>query len=204
MITSDVDLCSLGLSFLGIAPITSITDPESNEEFVCAKWFDITLKEALGEATPNFAIKRCVLAKDATDPIFGYKNRYLMPNDLVRFLSIGSAVENTTTSYDIEGSYLLTDEGGDEGLQVRYLYKNTNVVEYDAEFVKYLTMLLAYNMSFDLNNDQQQRQVLEVNARTALRISRIKSRQDGKVLMVKNSKYINSRYGGTGEIKFKK
>ena len=95
-----------------------------------------TVRDAvLRDHTWNFAIKQATPSLDATAPIYGFDNRFDMPTDLLRLIEI----ENNP-KYKIEGRFILTDSNP---INIKYVYKNETVTEYDSMFVQALAVRLA-------------------------------------------------------------
>lgn len=149
---NEVDICNLALDYLNVAPITTLTNPTTKEGRVCERWYDATRKSVLRKHTWNFASKRVEIAKDATAPAFGYSTRYQLPTDYIRLVRLGDA--NNYKDYAVEDGYILMNvEETSGGMDVKYIYDNKNVEDYDPLFAELLALELAYNIAFPLTGN---------------------------------------------------
>ncbi len=154
--TSAVEICNLALDLLKEGPITDITtNPSTDTEVLCARWYDQTRRAVLRKHPWNFAITRSNLAANATAPVFGYANAYDLPSDFIRLVTIGDDyVEDLKQKYQLEDNQLLY--GGDTSttaLPVRYVYDHTAVSQFDSLFVDCLAFELAIKMSRKITGD---------------------------------------------------
>jgi hypothetical protein len=96
-----VDLCNMGLSYLGISTqIQSITPPDGTEQAkVCAFWYDKCRQELLQIAPWSFAYTSVILASDAslagasgtigsTYAFPGWRYAYQYPNDCLQAIAV--------------------------------------------------------------------------------------------------------------------
>lgn len=96
-----VDLCNMGLSYLGISTqIQSITPPDPNEQAkTCAFWYDICRQELLQIAPWPFAYTSVALASDSslagppgtiggTMAFPGWRYAYQYPNDCLQPIAV--------------------------------------------------------------------------------------------------------------------
>lgn len=151
-----VDVCNLALDYLGIAPISSIEQPETDEEKVCARWYDTTRQEVLRGFVFNFSKEFATLTQNqlvtAPSP---YSVAFSLPLDCLRLLVVGD--ELTTgikTRYDISkrllylGSDTFVSSSGTSQINIAYIKDSVIVTEFDALFVKLLAATLAQNMAY--------------------------------------------------------
>lgn len=95
-----VDICNMGLSYLGISAAQSITPPDNTAQSqACAFWYPICLNELLQMAPWPFAYTSSVLASDAslaggsaslggTLAFPGYPYAYQLPNDCLQAIAV--------------------------------------------------------------------------------------------------------------------
>lgn len=112
---SDTDICNLALSHFGQDANISSIDPSdgSAEGDLAERFYPIARDELLEEFDWTFARKRMTLAQVTNDrEDVGYK--YALPSDLLkprRLLPDGYTDEqNDAVDYEIEGSYIYTDD----------------------------------------------------------------------------------------------
>lgn len=92
---------------------------------------DATLRDHLW----NFAVKQGTPSLDSTAPVYGFDHRFDMPTDLIRLFEI-----EDNPKYKIEGRFILTDSNP---INIKYIYKNEIVTEYDSMFVQALAVRIA-------------------------------------------------------------
>jgi hypothetical protein len=159
---SPVDVCNLALDDLKQRPITSIVTPVSDTEYVCARNYDNTRREALFAHPWKFAITRVQLTPNPnTVPLFGYKYAYDLPNDYLRMISVGNDAYGNSLirEREVESNQILNGvqepwaEDDDSGcsnsptLDLRYMRDVTEVTQFSPGFLTYFRLLLAIRMS---------------------------------------------------------
>ena len=155
--SSSVDIANSALIKLGEATIVTLDDPGVAGRTMKAQ-YDIKRKELLRRYPWNFGIKRSALAPDATAPAFGFANRFLVPNDCIKFLGLfddsdaGYRVNysGTRIPYKLEGGYILSDENP---LYVFYVKDVTDVSLFDPMFFEALAWKLAIEGGLAITND---------------------------------------------------
>ena len=122
-----------------IEPITNIDTPNTNEERICAKYYDITRQAVLQDTVWSFAIKRVDLAADSETPDFGWDYQSDdFPNDFLKLIGVYNEsgvlyLNVNNTSYEIEGNKILTDLTAP--YYIRYIADITDVNKFDRLFV---------------------------------------------------------------------
>ena len=92
-ITTALQICNLGLSYLKVPTVDSITvltAPQKEVKEICAQWYDLSRQEALRAHPWNFARGTAKLAKSATAPLFGYNSKFPLPTDFLRLRFLGT------------------------------------------------------------------------------------------------------------------
>lgn len=143
---SPEEVCNLSLDLLRSGEqVTDISSPEGTIESMCARWYDITRQSALRQFPFNFARERANIPKCATDPLFGYPDAYLLPNDYLGYVFVGEEAEGSgsITDFRIEGGKLLVDNDGASSLPLCYIKDVTDVAKFDPIFLNYLVGELA-------------------------------------------------------------
>ena len=114
---TDVSICSNALLRLGDQPINSLI--EENDRARLASNTYPSVRDALLRGHPwNCAIKRVILSPDLTAPAYGWSQRFLLPGDFIRLLSVGESGGHD--DYELEDGYILMDESV---CYLRYLYR---------------------------------------------------------------------------------
>ena len=93
-ITTSLQICNLGLSYLKVPTVDSITvltAPQKEVKTICAQWYDLSRQEALRAHPWNFAKGGAKLAKSTTAPASAdFDSKFPLPTDFLRLRFIGS------------------------------------------------------------------------------------------------------------------
>lgn len=190
---SKVYLCNLALSLIGNKTITSIETPTTAEEKICKLWYEKTLKQALINASPNFARSRAnIPMSNYTNP-FGFTNAFKIPNDCLKVLGIGEE-DNIQAEYSVEGDYILTNENNDNSLPIRYIKYIEDDTKFSDGFIDYFIYLLANNICYQINKESDLKQRLEQTTDKRLLDCRTNENQESKIKIKCKSRYQMSRY----------
>lgn len=190
---SKVDLCNLALSLIGNKAITSIENLTTTEEKICKLWYDKTLKQALINASPNFARARKNISMSNYINPFGFTNAFKIPNDCLKVLGIGEE-ENIQSDFSVEGEYILTNENQDNSLPIRYVKYIEDDTKFSSGFIDYFVYLLANNICYQINKDSNLKQFLEQMTDKKLLDCRTNENQESKLKILYRSRYKSSRY----------
>ena len=134
MANSKVEIANLALMHVGDNTITSFSDGTAAANTINTV-YETVRDSVLRDHTCNFAIKQATPSLDATAPIYGFNHRFDMPTDLIRLIEL-----EDNPRYKIEGRFILTDSNP---INIKYVYKNETVTEYDSMFVQALAVRLA-------------------------------------------------------------
>lgn len=170
--TTSVSICSNALLLLGAQSINDLD--ESNDRAQLASNLYPTVRDNMLRAHAwNCAIKRVVLAPDATAPAYGYTYQFTLPSDWIRTLSVGDYGEEI--DYRSEGRLILADT---DTLYLRYVFSNTNEGTWDAGLVDCMTLAMAARMAYAITQSASLQQVRLQELDTALKRARAVDGQD--------------------------
>ena len=145
--SSDVAICNLALDLLKEAQISIISTPVTQTEALCARWYDLIRQTVLSAYNWNFALKSVAAARAGTPAVSDYPDYYQLPNDYLKLRAIGDPrVPLGRRDFEIQGSYLLYNGGGDTTLNIWYTKDETTVSIYPALFIKLLAEELALEL----------------------------------------------------------
>jgi len=159
---NQTQIVNLALSWLGQDLINNLNDNQTEAKVMKAN-YDLTLEFVLGEHAWTFAIRREILAPLAAPPVFGGRNRFQIPNDVVfvHRVSRPSTTEVQTTDlqnarWEREGNVILARE---DQVWAQFIVVNTNTDQYPSGFVHALAARLAADtcMTFTENNKLQEK-----------------------------------------------
>lgn len=142
-------ICNLALRRLAAKEITDLSTQNSVEAKECRNWYEPTLKELLRMSPWSFAIKRASLNRSTTDPSFGWKYQYALPEDYVQLLECNAEDVTAAESdlFEVENNHVLSDEAA---AKIRYVYFNDNPATYSPDFIDIFSTLLAFKMAVPL------------------------------------------------------
>lgn len=161
-----VSICSNALLILGDNPIASFNDGTDRARLASNLW-DSTRDYVLRRHPWNCAVKRVLLAPDATPPAFDYSRQFLLPGDSLRVLSVGQQGERL--DYVLEGRLILADV---ESLPLRYIFRNTNVATWDAMLVHAMTVVMRSLFAYPITESGNLEGLIEQVLREVLKESR--------------------------------
>jgi hypothetical protein len=178
-VTSEVDICNIGLSRLGNGlQISSLT-----ENIKAARLCNLnytTIRDAALRAHPwNFAIRRAVLAQDATAPAFEFSYRYALPDEpayCLKIIRTSMEADGYPDDYRIEGRFLLSNEGS---VSIEYIARITDVAQYDSQFVDVLAQMIAAELCAPLTENATMTKMLWDIYKAKLPESRTSDAQEG-------------------------
>lgn len=155
VVSSPVDVCNLAQDHVGQPPIASISPPGTDAEILIARNYDKNRRQLLRKGVWNFAKKRVLLSRDAAAPEFDYADRYLLPADYIRFLSVGGYSEKDQSKlFDISERYVLINNDGSASLKLRYIADITDVSKWDDLFINLLALYIARDIAYPLTKDE--------------------------------------------------
>lgn len=154
MAQSVVDICNSALQRVGAASITSLAD-NSPEAKACNLAYDSNRRDELRKHPWNFAVKRAVLAPDATAPAFGFLYAFTLPTDCLRVLRPATY----QLDWQIEGRKILTNDGA--VLNLRYIADITDAAQFDSSFYNVLSAALALDVVEKLTQSSTKKQALQ-------------------------------------------
>lgn len=158
--SSNTDIANLTCDYLGMPPVTSIDAPTTNTEKILARHYDDCRRSTLRDANWGFARSRATLARDPIAPIFDYSDRYAMPADFIRLLTINEFSINNTlspllwyTQYELSEGFININASGAASLQIRYIQDIVDVTKWDASMPAIVALKLAKRTCITLTND---------------------------------------------------
>jgi hypothetical protein len=158
-LATDVDIANFALGHLGDRRITAL-DEASEAAEACNLWFTTARRRALKAGDWTSASKRVAgILPDATAPAFGFNNRYQLPADFLRLISVNNS--GIGREYNIESGFLLTDYG--PTIDIVYIFDQTDVSKFDEELVQFMALTLAFYTCMKLTQSKNLRADLREN-----------------------------------------
>lgn len=195
MPSSETEIVNSALIKIGEQTVTSLDDNREQAQ-IAKRQYSLKRDELLRTYRWNFALARRELAPEAEDPPFGFGSKFLMPTDALRIISIYDPSQRlrnyTATDQDwkVEGRYVLAN--GDK-IEIFYIRRVTNVLEFDALFAEALAWFLAQDIAFALSTGPQMLQQLRNGFSQAIRNARFADAIEGKPEVLESSEWLESR-----------
>ena len=162
MAYTPVQVCNLALAEVGdeAAQISSLpataSSDFSKEANLCAKFYDVSLKEVLRMHPWNCAKKRIKLSRLTDIPINGWSHAFAVPADCVRPLE--ATATNTTdrmlrysSEWVVEGRMVLSNR---EDIWMLYIQGMEDLTNADPLFIKVLYTTIAAKLAYPLTQDR--------------------------------------------------
>ncbi len=201
---SPVDICRLALDLLKqTSIITSIANPTTTEEIICARWYDVTRRALLRRHFWVFARTRASISRDTEAPPFGFADAYNLPTNYLRLHFIGDdTINDYKRNYEVEDGQLLLNNGGATSLNIGFIQDVTVVSKFDALFVPLFAAELAINMAYTFTAKNTVIERLSMLLESMRAEAKSVNGQDSPPKCIEFSKFRNARknlYSGAGK-----
>jgi hypothetical protein len=169
---SQVQICNMALSRVGVAKKIESIDEVSNEAQECKLWFDQCRDEVLSAAQWPFATKYENIVQSEVIPLEEWDYAYNVPSDMLSPIGFGANgrskvyKEKFQIGYSSVGQVIMTDA---EPPQVfKYIVRITDVSMFAADFVNALAWRLAQEVATPLTDNPEWADRAEKKYRQAL------------------------------------
>lgn len=187
---SDTEIANAALVEVGGATITDLTTDTTTHGDIVRRFYAHTLDSMLRQYTYNFSLARQALSKDTTGPDFEFTNSFSLPVDpyCLRALEMW----NSLAEWKVEGRKLLTD---DDSVNLKYISRVTNPVEFDDLFTDALIFKIAANIAVPIKRDNALAVKLLEIAELKVQTARTHDSQEGTFNVMKNNVLLSVRRG---------
>jgi hypothetical protein len=145
-LATDVSICSNALLMLGDKAISSLNPPDNTDAAGMVANIYPQIRDKVLRAHPwNCAVKRVILAPDATAPAFDYDYQFQLPSDWLRTLQVGQ--RDDTVDYRMEGRKILCNESV---FYLKYVFQNTVESTYDSMLVHIMTLAVRAAIAYGI------------------------------------------------------
>lgn len=152
--TSQVDICSNALVLLGAKPINSITANGNEREVLVNNVYPALRDKVLRSHPWNCCITQKTLAPMSPPPDFGYSNRFLLPGDWLRTISVGE--RGYHPDFSMQGGYILANTNI---LKLTYIFRNENPDTWDAMLIDVMTLALKAAFAYPITKSTSKEQL---------------------------------------------
>lgn len=189
---SETEIANASLIEVGAATITDLAADTTTHGDIVRRWYAHTRDAVLRHYTWNFALARQALSRDSSGPDFEFTNSFSLPTDPYCLRAL--EMYNSTAEWKVEGRKLLTD---DSTVNLKYISRVTNTVEFDDLFTDALVFKLAANIAIPIKRDNALALKLQEIAEIKLQTARTHDSQEGTFNVMRNN-VLNSVRRGIG------
>jgi hypothetical protein len=201
-----VSVCNLALAKVGdeSAQITSIpatpSEEYSKEANLCAKFFEITLREVLAATEWKFARKRLALALLPDAPLFEWSYKFEIPADCARPLKVMPTSDVNReyvyqSEWDVDGNTIVSNQ---DQLWMLYIENIANLNKADALFIKALYTALATKLVYPLTENRNlTKDIMNEYEIQVLPEARRVNGYSGRIMPSVDSAWLNATYSGS-------
>lgn len=194
MAATNVEICSNALVLIGDKPIASFDSAQGPRADVANQLFP-NLRDATLRMHPwNSCRTRVSLPALSTPPAYGWAYQYQLPADFLRVVLVGKQASDNI-AYEIENGLLLADI---TPLPLKYIYRNTNVAQYDALLTQTLIAHCAWAFAYPLTRSQALRDSMQKYLNDTLQKARTINGQEKYPEQLGDESLYRSRFTTTG------
>ena len=179
--TSKVEICNLALGKVGAERITSLDNPQTENEQICATFYPIVLNKMLEVRDWSFLIRRATLDTPLLDPPdWGYSKAFLLPAFTQRVIDVRN---DTFDGYPNnlmwlkEGDKIVTDS---DKVYIRYVTNNIESSSLSAAFIMAFAIELAHQYCIQITENKGLKDALMMEADKALTDAAASDGQQGR------------------------
>ncbi len=189
---SETAIANAALLLIGANELTDLDADTSTTGRIAQRWYGHTRDVLLRSYTWNFALARQSLSKDATGPDFEYANSYTLPTNPYCLRAL--MMFDSESGWKIEGRKLLTDDGS---VNLKYISRVTNVVDFDDLFTDAFIYKYAANMAFPIMRDKVLQRELKAESERLAQIARTSDSMEGTFDRISNEIFLKTRRIGS-------
>lgn len=198
-----VSICNLALGQLGAYRISSIENPQTDTEELCALYYPVVRDLLLESRDWSFLIKRVTLdTPNLPAPDWGFSQAFLLPTDVYRVIDVQRTTDTDpyATNYlnwALEGKRIVCDM---DQVYVRYITRDVFETSYSQQFVMAFAMNLAAYMCIQITENRSLKVDLMQMAQAALEEAAALDGMQGRHEQIRANTLIDARNNGTGRI----
>lgn len=182
-----LSVCNDALVLLGQTPLTEFLEA-NDRALLVSTIYDRVRDGVIRAHTWDCCIKRVVLSPSTDAPEFEWSNKFRIPADCLRIISISLC--DTDPPYTVEGDYILCNESA---VYLRYLYRRED--GWDAGLTESLVYSMAAALAYPLTLAADKAQFMEQKAAEVIRKARFSDSQQGTSDTIYDSALLRARRG---------
>ena len=191
--STDVQICSIGLSRLGQGAITSLADTDS-VSVTCNIHFQQAVDWVLREREWKNCTKRASLPTPDGTPDYGWNDYYNVPADTLRVLDVrASDLEDYTenlTRWNHEDGVINCDIT--DGIKIKYLYR-VAAANIESHIVAVIALKIAEMVCMPITNSKQLKESITMEYKDTLRDAAALDGMQGKNRILRSNKLVKVR-----------
>ena len=187
---SKVSISNDALIRVGADTIISLTE-DTEQARVYNQVFDDAYDALLQSHNWNFAVERAQISQSATDPLFGYDHKYLLPTNpyCLKVLKI-----DTDFEYRIEGRYLFTDAAP---VYIEYIARVADFNRLSPLFRQALSIYIASQIAYTLTGSTSLKATLVQEFTQMYKLARFEDAKEGTPEKFQDGTWKTCRYSST-------
>lgn len=190
--TTAVSICSNALLMLGAQTINSFSDADALDRAkLCANLYPTVRNKLLRSHPWNCAVKRLILAPDASPPASGYEQQFQLPSDYLRVLDVAEG--GCQIDYRLEGRQI---QANTTVLELRYIFRNEVENTWDDALVELMTLAMAARLAYAITQSAALEQSRMQEFQMALRMAKAVDGQEEPPETLGDSPLLRARMGG--------
>lgn len=203
-INSDVQLCNLALGHMGdFGTIESIDVPETANELIFAKWYDVSRQTWLKKVMPNFAMSRENVAANEESDKADFRYSFPFPSRCLKVLGIGE-VQNRRNDYTVEENLIYTNVEYPNGLPVRFIKDVTDISKWSSEAIVGFSWFLAEQASMEVTQNAQIFEAMAIKSKQEMVFVSGINAQENRPIRISRSRNRQARQVGFPTNEYKK
>jgi len=192
-----VSICSNALQRLGAESFNDFSEGDAtglNLERVklCNNFWPVVRQRVLRSSSWGEATARVILSPHVNAPAFGYSQKFSLPGDWLRIISVEGSSGALLTDYQREGSYILCDE---TAIYLKYIYDLTDPAFYSSTLVDVMELAMASQLAYPVVRSTALAESAKGEYERALRMARAHDAGDDPNPTFGDSPLIASRFG---------
>jgi hypothetical protein len=187
---SKVSISNDALIRVGADTIISLTE-DTEQGRVCNQAFPDAYDALLQSHSWNFAIERAQLTQSATEPVYGYDHKYLLPTNpyCLKVLSIDGEYP-----WKVEGRYLFTDESP---VYISYISRVADFNRLSPLFRQALSLYLASQICYTLTGSTSLKASITQEFTQIYKLARFEDAKEGTPDEFQPGTWKTCRYSST-------
>lgn len=191
MFTTEVEICNYALFLVGQDSITSLSQNKKTAR-MCNLLYKAARRECLQDHFWNFAMKRAVLGRDSSTPLYEYTYQFTIPTDCIKIKDLDGDPERV---WEEEDNKIITHR---DAVYMNYVFDQTAVSRWSPQFAQGVAERLASKLCYPLTQSRSLAKDFYDASRETLKNARSLDGQVGHIDAIDDNQVLKSRAGAAG------